>query len=127
MIGYHGRYEYLGKAAARTDDMLNVLPSRLTALLIVLCAPLFGGDCRRAWFTWRRDAHKTESPNAGHPMAALAGALGVRLEKVEHYMLGDAIQPLQPAVIEQAERITLFIGACAFALAACYKAMQRWL
>ncbi len=90
MIGYHGRYEYLGKVAARLDDLLNFVPSRLTALLIIVSAPIFGGNRRTAWRIWRRDARKTESPNAGHPMAAMAGALEVQLEKVNHYILGDA-------------------------------------
>jgi adenosylcobinamide-phosphate synthase len=124
MVGYHGRYEYVGKAAARWDDVLNVLPSRLTSLMIIVCAPLFGGNGRRARSTWRRDARKTESPNAGQPMAALAGALGVQLKKVDHYVLGDAIYPLAPSTIRQAERITFFIGSCMFVLTACYKGYQ---
>jgi adenosylcobinamide-phosphate synthase len=90
MLGYHGRYEYLGKVAARLDDVLNFVPARLTALLIIALAPVFGGNRRAAWLIWRRDARKTESPNAGHPMAAAAGALEVQLEKVDHYILGDA-------------------------------------
>ncbi len=89
MIGYHGRYEYLGKVAARLDDVLNFVPARLTALLIIVLAPVFGGNRRAAWRIWRRDARKTESPNAGHPMAAMAGALGIQLEKVDHYILGE--------------------------------------
>ncbi len=128
MIGYHGRYEYVGKAAARWDDVLNLLPARLTALLIVLCAPLFGGNWKRAWSIWRRDARKTESPNAGQPMAALAGVLSVQLEKVDHYVLGDAVHPLRPVAIRQAERVTYFIGSCMFVLIACYKAYKaaKW-
>jgi adenosylcobinamide-phosphate synthase len=125
MIGYHGRYEYVGKAAARLDDVLNLLPSRLTALLIVCCAPFYAGDYRRAWSIWRRDAHKTESPNAGQPMAACAGALSVQLEKVGAYILGDALYPLESAKIKQAERMTLCIGTIAFVLAACLRAAWK--
>src|SRR5207244_7333545 len=55
LVGYHGQYEYLGKAAARLDDILNVLPARLTALLIMALAPLFGGNQRNAWQIWQRD------------------------------------------------------------------------
>jgi adenosylcobinamide-phosphate synthase len=117
MIGYRGRYEYLGKAAARLDDLLNLLPSRLTALLIISAAPLFGGDQRRAWHLYLRDAHKTASPNAGHPMAAMAGALGVQLEKVGYYTLGDAEQPLAPSAIRQAELMVWRVGILAFLLA----------
>lgn len=117
LIGYHGKYEYLGKAAARLDDLLNLLPARLSALLIVACAPLYGGSRKEAWRVWRRDAGKTESPNAGHPMSAAAGALGVRLEKVEHYILGEERRNITSAVIVQAERMTWWVGACAFLLA----------
>jgi adenosylcobinamide-phosphate synthase len=117
MVGYHGHYEYLGKAAARLDDLLNLIPSRLTALLIIAGAPLFSGDRRRAWHIWLRDARKTASPNAGHPMAAMAGALGVQLEKVGYYSLGDAEQPLAPSAIRQAELMVWRIGGLALLLA----------
>jgi adenosylcobinamide-phosphate synthase len=118
MIGYHGRYEYLGKAAARLDDVLNFLPSRLTALLIVACAPLYDGDWRRAWSIWRRDARKTASPNAGQPMAAAAGALGVQLEKVDHYIVGDRARALSTQDIKRAEQMVWCIGTLAFVLVA---------
>lgn len=117
MIGYHGRYEYLGKVAARLDDLLNLLPSRLSALLIIGGAPLFGGDWRRAWRIWRRDAQKTASPNAGQPMAAMAGALGIQLEKVGHYQLGDAERPPTPAGIRKAELMVWRVGILALLLA----------
>ncbi len=116
MIGYHGQYEHLGKAAARLDDALNFLPARLTAGLIVALAPLFGGDARAAWRVWRRDAGRTASPNAGHPMAAAAGALGVQLEKVGHYTLGDAHQPVTPATIRRAEMMVRTVGGAAILL-----------
>jgi adenosylcobinamide-phosphate synthase len=118
MIGYHGRYEYLGKAAARLDDMLNFLPSRLTALLIIACAPLYSGNWRRGWQIWRRDAHKTASPNAGQPMAAAAGALGVQLEKVDHYIVGDREKTLSTQGIKRAEQMVWCIGILAFVLVA---------
>ena len=88
MIGYHGKYEYLGKFAARLDDVLNFIPARLTALLLVLAAFVMKRNGRKAWQTALREHAKTESPNAGWPMAAMAGALDVRLEKVGHYQLG---------------------------------------
>jgi adenosylcobinamide-phosphate synthase len=90
MIGYHGRYEWLGKAAARLDDLLNLVPARLTALLILVGGWSTGDDVRGGWRVLRRDARRTESPNAGWPMAAMAGVLGVCLEKPGHYRLGDS-------------------------------------
>jgi adenosylcobinamide-phosphate synthase len=116
MIGYHGHYEYLGKAAARLDDLLNWLPARLTAFLISVCAPLYGGSCRGALFIWVRDGWKTASPNAGQPMSAVAGALGVQLEKVDHYILGDDKKPIMPDDIRRAEHMVWCVGSIAIAL-----------
>lgn len=122
MIGYRGHYEYLGKASARLDDVLNLLPSRLTALLIMILAPLFGGKRRSAWQIWWRDAGKTASPNAGHPMSAAAGALGVQLEKVGHYTLGDNEKVISHADIKRAERMVWYVGSAAIVLCCILKA-----
>jgi adenosylcobinamide-phosphate synthase len=111
MIGMHGKYEYLGKFAARLDDVVNLIPSRLTALLIVLAAFLMRSRSRESWLILIRDHSRTESPNAGYPMAAAAGALGVQFTKVGHYRLGDARQPLAPQTIDKALRL---IGISAF-------------
>ena len=121
IIGYHGRYEYLGKAAARLDDLLNVVPSRLTALLILWLAPLFGGSRQGGWHVWRRDARKTASPNAGHPMAAAAGTLRVQLTKIGHYTLGDPERVVTTERIRQAEAMTWWVGGCTLILAAVLK------
>ncbi len=76
MIAYKTeRYFYFGKTAAIVDDIANYIPARLTALLIVALAE----DKRRAWQCLSRDGNKLESPNAGFPIAAMAGALGVAL------------------------------------------------
>ena len=123
MIGYHGQYEYLGKAAARLDDVLNVLPARLTALFIIAFAPLFGGNRPKAWQIWRRDARKTASPNAGHPMAAAAGALNLQLEKVGHYRLGDNEKAITTHSIRQAEQMVWIIGCVAFFLTVLFKTL----
>ncbi len=118
-------YEYLGKAAAWLDDVLNVLPARLTALLIIALAPLFGGNRFKAWQIWRRDAHKTASPNAGHPMAAAAGALGLQLEKVGYYTLGDNERALTAYSIRQAEQMVWRISVVVVFLAAFFKSLRR--
>jgi adenosylcobinamide-phosphate synthase len=105
MIGYRGRYEHLGKAAARLDDALNFIPARLTAILLLAAGWFTGRDIRRAWRVLRRDGARTESPNAGRPMAAMAGLLRVRLEKPGHYRLGDGLEPLAPRKIDEAWRL----------------------
>jgi len=99
MIGYHGRYEYLGKFASRLDDVLNYIPARVTALLLVVATFFSKRSGRRAWQVMLSDHSKTESPNAGWPMAATAGALNVRLEKVDRYKLGNANATLVPETI----------------------------
>jgi len=117
MIGYRGRYEYLGKASARLDDALNFVPARLTAWLLLAAGWLLGKDVRRAAFVRARDAARTASPNAGHPMATMAGLLGVVLEKQGAYRLGDACEPLSPARIDEAWRLTIVAASLTVALA----------
>lgn len=80
MVGYTSpRYLRFGRAAARLDDLLNLVPARLTAAATVIAAPVVGGDPAAAWRVLRRDGGHHPSPNAGRPEAATAGALGVRL------------------------------------------------
>jgi adenosylcobinamide-phosphate synthase len=110
MIGYRGKYEYLGKVAARLDDIFNYIPARITALLLIISAPLYQGDMRNAWRIARRDHANTASPNAGWTMAAMAGALKVQLEKVGHYLLGEDDRILVPGLVTQAV-IALYVVA----------------
>jgi adenosylcobinamide-phosphate synthase len=117
-VGYHGRYEWLGKASARLDDLANLVPARLTAALLVAAGALRGGDPRRGVATLLRDGGETESPNAGRPMAAMAGLLGVELEKVGCYRLGDAVSPVGRETIAAAWRVTSLAALMAAALAA---------
>ncbi len=100
MVGYHGKYEYLGKFASRLDDILNFVPARLTAVLLVLAAFLSRRDGKASWQVALNEHAKTESPNAGWPMAATAGAIHVQLEKAGHYKLGKAKTPLVPETID---------------------------
>jgi adenosylcobinamide-phosphate synthase len=124
MVGYRGHYEYLGKASARLDDVLNFIPARITSLLLVLAGALLGQDLRQGVGIWRRDGGATASPNAGRPMAAMAGLLGVRLEKAGHYGLGDARAALEPGKIDQAWRVVRLAFALAALLALAAAARQ---
>lgn len=131
MVGYRtARYEYFGKAAARCDDLANLIPARLTAFALIVAA--WGLKClgypydgAAAWtITWR-DGHKHASPNAGYPEAAMAGALGVQLGGPSRYhgvwvhkpSLGDARRPLTPDLIRKS--LTLLDAASVLALAGC--------
>lgn len=117
MVGYHGRYEYLGKASARLDDALNFVPARLTAALLLLAGALLRQDVARGVAIWRRDGAATESPNAGRPMATMAGLLRVQLEKAGHYRLGDPDQALAPGHIGTAWQIVQLAGLVGAGLA----------
>lgn len=117
MVGYRGRYEYLGKASARLDDALNFVPARLTAALLLVGGALARQDVARGVVIWRRDAASTQSPNAGRPMATMAGLLGVRLEKAGHYQLGDEQEALTPVHIDVAWRIVQLAGGVGALLA----------
>jgi adenosylcobinamide-phosphate synthase len=109
ILGYRDvEREWLGKVSARTDDLLNIIPARLTALLFITLRPC-------AWWVWRRDARLTASPNAGHPMSAMAGILGRELVKVGHYTL-NAGHPLPDAVDLKRARRSMAAAVALFVL-----------
>lgn len=111
MWGYHGRYEHLGKAAARLDNLANLLPSRLTGLLIVAAGALVGRPAADGWHVMLRDHALTASPNAGWPMSAMAGLLGVELEKIGHYRLGSPGAAPTPESIQAASRVFQLVAS----------------
>ena len=124
MWGYRGTpYEHLGKVAARLDDALNWLPARCASVLI--CG--VSGAPRRAAHAWRRDASRTASPNAGQSMAAAAGALDVRLEKVGHYILNADGRAPTAADVGAARRLVrrAMLGAACVTLALCAIGQHR--
>ncbi len=88
MIGYRGAYEYLGKTSARLDDIVNLVPARLCAALLLLAGASARLPVGRGWQIMVRDRGLTPSPNAGWTMSAMSGLLGVRLEKSGQYRLG---------------------------------------
>jgi adenosylcobinamide-phosphate synthase len=111
MIGYRrDELLHLGHATARTDDALNYGPARMAAVTIVAGAWLARQSSAGAARVWRRDGARTESPNAGQTMAAMAGALGVTLEKRGHYRLGDGPPPDLDA-IDRAVRVARWAAA----------------
>jgi adenosylcobinamide-phosphate synthase len=125
MVGYRSpRYLRFGWAAARVDDVVNLVPARLTGALTVACAGLVGGSPAAAWRAWRRDAANHPSPNAGHCEAAAAGALGVRLGGTNVYgghaehrpELGDGPPP-RVADVRRAVRLGRAVGWSAAAVA----------
>lgn len=112
MIGYRGRYEYLGKASARLDDLLNLIPARIATGLLLL-AGLVTSACsaRQGWQTAIRDHRLTASPNAGWTIAAAAGLLGIALEKPGHYLIGSGFDAPNAADIGRAVRLAYIVAA----------------
>ena len=90
MVGYKTTlFKNVGWFGAKCDTVLNYAPSRLTGLVMILGALILGYNWKESLYIMRRDSGKLESPNAGFPMAALAGALGTRLEKMNYYTIGN--------------------------------------
>ena len=126
MVGYrNARYRYLGWASARLDDLANLVPARLTWLLIALAAVLLGERFGEAFRVGWRDGRKHPSPNAGWGEAAIAGALGVQLGGPAVYggipsskpLLGDPLDPIDRATVRRAVRIMHVAALHAAALA----------
>lgn len=133
MIGNRSpRYARFGWAAARLDDLANYLPARLTGVLAVACAGRIGGSSSGAARTWRRDAARHPSPNAGVAEAAFAGALGVRLGGPTQYRyqleirpaLGDGPAP-GVADLRRAVRLSRLVQSAAVVLAVALSAVVR--
>ena len=126
MIGNRSaRYRRFGWAAARLDDLVNIIPARITGLLVALCAPLVGGSPTGAVRAWSRDADRHPSPNAGVVEAAFAGALGVQLGGPTQYRHELEIRPTlgegRPPGVEdlrRAVRLSRLVQLAAAALAA---------
>ncbi len=118
MVGYRGEYEFLGKASARLDDLLNLIPARLTALLLVSASFFLPGQkAGGAWRIMWRDHSRTQSPNAGWAMSGMAGALGVELQKAGQYRLGDNTRPVEHQDITQAIRSMYLVAGLGLAVA----------
>jgi adenosylcobinamide-phosphate synthase len=106
MVGFKDKEHInIGWFSANLDTVVNYIPTRLTALLMIAAAAILGKDSKNAWKIARRDHKKTPSRNHGWPMAAMAGALRVQLEKPEQYILGDNLEPLTGNKILGALRI----------------------
>ena len=128
MVGYKNeKYRQFGWAAARLDDLANLLPARLTGFFICLSSAIMGQGLSRPLKTMLRDGRKHPSPNSGVPMAAMAGALGVTLGgpaayggiPVEKPFIGRGPAPMADEA-RRAVRLTLcacLLGALVMSLA----------
>lgn len=126
MIGYKNeRYIDFGRFAARLDDVMNYLPSRLSALLMIATARPCGLDAKGAYRIWKRDRRRHASPNSAQTEAAMAGALNVRLAGNAYYFgklyekpyIGDDLRPIEPRDILRAHALLYAASLLMFLLA----------
>lgn len=135
MVGYkNDRYLDFGRTAARMDDLFNLIPARLSALLMIGAAGILGlfdsghYSMANAWKIYRRDRHNHKSPNAAQTESVCAGALSVRLAGNAWYFgklyekpyIGDDIRPIEREDIRRANRLlygTAVLGLLVFGLA----------
>lgn len=132
MVGYKNeKYLYFGRAAAKLDDVVNFLPSRISALLMIAACTFTGLDRKNAFRIWKRDRFNHASPNSAQTEAVMAGALGVQLAGDAWYFgtlckkktIGDAIRPVEYEDIRRANRLlygTAVLGLVVFSFV-------RWL
>ena len=114
MLGYkNDKYLYFGRVPAKMDDVFNYIPSRVTALFMIVAAFFCGLDGKNAWRIYRRDRRKHASPNAAQTEAVCAGALRVRLAGDAVYFgklykkefIGDSLRPIEPEDIKRTGRL----------------------
>ncbi len=126
MVGYKNeKYLYFGRAAAKFDDVLNYLPARLSAVLMVWASGFLGMDMGNAWRIYLRDRCNHSSPNSAHTEAVTAGALHIELAGNAYYFgklyekptLGDPDRPVEYEDIQRANQ--LLYGTAGLALVIC--------
>ena len=128
MIGYKNeKYRYFGTCAARLDDILNFIPARIAALLMIVAAGVLKLDGAGAWKIFCRDRKKHASPNSAQTESVMAGALGVQLAGDAWYFgelhhkktIGDPGRRVIPEDIVEANRLlygTALLALVVFAL-----------
>ena len=116
MVGYkNDKYLFFGRTAAKLDDVVNYIPARISAWLLILAASFPGREFsgREAYRIFQRDRYQHASPNSAQTEAACAGALGIQLagdafyfgKKVEKPYIGDAMRPVEAEDIRRVNRL----------------------
>lgn len=127
MIGYkNDRYMWFGTAAAKLDDAVNYIPSRLSALLLITASAISGKDydASRSFRIWKRDRANHKSPNAAQTESAAAGSLGLQLAGDAQYFgkvvskpfIGDKVREIEPFDIVRVNRLMTVASFLGFAL-----------
>ena len=133
MIGYKTNiFKNLGWFGANCDQFLNFIPSRLTALIMILSAMILRNNWKKSYQIMFRDGKNTESLNAGYPMAAIAGALEKKFEKIDHYSLGDgdlsfSIVHIKSAISIMKLSSLIFTGIIVIPIILCLSYVGWWI
>lgn len=131
MIGYKNeKYAEIGRFAARFDDLLNFIPSRLTALAMIFSAYIMRFDVRNAFYIWKRDRRKHASPNSAQTESVCAGALDIRLAGDAYYFgelhkkefIGDDIRSPENEDIRRANRLMYCTSVVVLVLSLTFRA-----
>lgn len=131
MIGYtNEKYREIGRFAARLDDFLNYIPSRLTALLMILSSGILGFDIKNAFHIWRRDRRNHASPNSAQTESVCAGALRIQLAGDTYYFgelhkkpfIGDKLRDIENEDIRRANRLMYMTSVLTLLLCTVVKA-----
>ncbi len=125
MLGYiEMPYKNIGLVPAKMDDVLNYIPARLSALLMLAAGALLGMDAKNGWRIWRRDRRNHASPNSAQTESVCAGLLGVRLAGDAYYhgelhkkpYIGDALREIEYEDIPRAGRLLYATAALSLVL-----------
>lgn len=128
MVGYKTEENlYFGRMSAKLDDVLNYIPARISALLMLVASFLCGYDAKHAWYIFKRDRYNHASPNSAQTESVCAGALHIQLAGNAYYFgklyekktIGDAKREIEPLDIKRINNlmyITAFLGLFVFAV-----------
>ncbi len=135
MVGYKNeRYQYFGRCAAKLDDLVNFIPARICAWLMIGAAFLSGYNTKGALRIYRRDKENHASPNSAHTEAVMAGALDIQLAGDAWYFgtlykkktIGDPIRPVECEDIIKAHRLLYLTAVLSAVLSALLMGVVGW-
>lgn len=136
MIGYKNtQYFYFGKFAAKLDDIVNYIPARISAYLMIFASCFLKLDYRNAWRIFKRDRYNHASPNSAQTESVCAGALDIQLAgdayyfgKLYHKMtIGDPLRPIAYEDISLANRLLYGTAYLTFTLCIIGMGVAEWI
>lgn len=136
MIGYvEEKYFYIGKFAAKLDDVLNYIPARISGILIIISAFILRYDYKNAFRIFKRDRKKHASPNSAQTESAMAGALGVQLAGDATYFgvvhkkpyIGDKKREIENEDIKRANDIMYTMTIICLVVGFVIRSVVMWL